>query len=176
MAKLVHLPLNKIFVTNEQGKRFHPIRNIPHIHTGIDLRSNFENVYATQSGIVIFIGEVSGAGKTIALYNSYTKLVTIYMHLSKYFVNKDDIISDDQANSGFIIAVSGNNNGRADPHLHFEILHGNYVLGNGKSVKEQIYSSANGLGIDSQKIDPKDDTINSAPRLNPRQYLADFAI
>ena len=167
MAKLVHLPLNKIFVTNEQGKRFHPTRNIPHFHTWIDLRSNFENVYATQSGIVIFIGEVSGAGKTIALYNSYTKLVTIYMHLSKYFVNKDDIISDDQANSGFIIAVSGNNNGRADPHLHFEILHGNYVLGNGKSVKEQIYSSANGLGIDSQKIDSKDDTINSAPRLNP---------
>ena len=176
MAKLVHLPLNKIFVTNEQGKWFHPTRNIPHIHTGIDLRANFENVYATHSGTVIFIGEASGAGKTIALYNSYTKLVTIYMHLSKYIVNKDDSISEFQANSGFIIAVSGNNNGKADPHLHFEILHGNYALGNGEMVWEQINSSANGLGIDPQKIDPKDDTIYSAPRLNPRQYLADFAI
>ena len=174
--KLTHSPLSQNLVVNsEEGKRIHPNSKKLHTHTGIDLKASMNTlVCATHSGRVIKTSEIGGAGKTIAIYNETTGLLTLYEHLSDYDVIKGNIITEDQVKNGFVIGKSGNAGGALEPHLHFEVLDGKQLVEGYENNKKATYpiwqwieekAGSNNLGITS-----------SVPRLNPRPYLADLAI
>lgn len=85
-------------------------------HKGIDIGADFENVYASASGI--FIGPIynpGGYGTYVVVVHG-NNYVTLYGHLS----NGSLIKSGSYVNQGQVIAKSGNT-GNGVTHLHFEI-------------------------------------------------------
>jgi len=166
--QFTHRPLDSLFVTNEQGKRNHPTKKYEHIHTGIDFRSPVGTaVYATHKGRIIQSSIIGGGGYTVGIHDEESGLITLYEHLKENtLIAKNTVISEDQARDGFQIAESGDSGG-VDPHLHFEVLDGNQAVslgGSTRPIHQWINITSGSLGIKS-----------SAPRLNPRPYLATLA-
>ena len=176
--KITHLPLASTKVNNEQGLR--NLSGKPKIHDGIDLKAvEKTNVYATHSGKVIRVikdSDTAFYGNTVVLEHEETGMLTLYAHLDSFNVTVGQVITEDQAKNGFVIAKSGNTGGgqSTGPHLHLEILNGQQIVndGSGKTVLQTIKDSSSGLGIWGGG------SINkpSAPRLNPRPFLANYAI
>ncbi len=106
------------------GMRWHPILKIRRMHTGIDILVNTGTpVYATGDGVVAFVGRRGGYGKVVEIDHGFGYL-TLYAHLSKYFVRKGQKVK-----RGDKIALSGNT-GRLStgPHLHYEVRHNGIPL------------------------------------------------
>ncbi|MFW5748597.1 MAG: peptidoglycan DD-metalloendopeptidase family protein [Chloroflexota bacterium] len=85
-------------------------------HTGIDLAAPVGTpVYAANGGRVVFAGWNSfGYGYTIAIVHG--PFMTVYAHLSAYYVNCGQDIA-----AGTAIGEVGNTGNSSGPHLHFEI-------------------------------------------------------
>ena len=174
--KITHLPLSSTKVTNEQGLRLKS--GEPKIHDGIDLRASVgTDVYATHSGKIIKIAtDTKGYGNIVVLQHQETGMLTFYAHLDSFTdgLEVGSIITEDQAKNGFVIAKSGKTGPKGtEQHLHFEIMQGNYMLGSKQMVFESIRDAVSpSPGIDSTHKN----TDLSAPRLNPRPFLANYAI
>lgn len=99
------------------GYRTHPISGVKTFHNGIDIAaSTGTGVYAYASGTVIAVSQDNALGKYIAIDHG-NGLVTRYLHLSKFNVNKGDKVG-----TGDRIGSVGNTGYSTGSHLHFEVL------------------------------------------------------
>lgn len=113
------------YITSHQGWRFHPIKNEPKVHYGLDIGCPVgTEVNSIMAAKVI---EVSySADRGIFLTTEYKinrgafkdiVITTTYEHLSKTFVAKGQNIKKGEA-----IALSGNTGDSTGAHLHVEII------------------------------------------------------
>ncbi len=110
------LPAANNVITCKYGMRTHPITKKYKLHTGIDLRaSTGTKVYAANAGTVTTSGYSSAWGNYIII-NHGGGLTTLYAHLSRRNVSKDQKVKQ-----GTVIGLSGNTGYSTAPHLHFEI-------------------------------------------------------
>lgn len=104
-------------LTSGYGYRTHPISGVKTFHNGIDIAApTGTGVYAYASGTVISVSQNNTLGKYIAIDHG-NGLVTRYLHLSKFNVNKGDKVG-----TGDRIGSVGNTGYSTGPHLHFEVL------------------------------------------------------
>ena len=110
-------------VSSEFGWRIHPTLGYNKFHNGIDLASpSGTAIYAAYSGTVVAATYSSTMGNYVMI-NHGSGLYTIYMHASKLYVKKDDIVA-----RGDTIAAVGSTGRSTGPHLHFGVrLNGEYV-------------------------------------------------
>lgn len=111
----MHTPLKSLFVTSYNGWRTHPIMGQRMFHHGIDLRADFEPVYAVMDGIVQESGYNQRSGMYIRIVH-FSTLGSSYAHLSKIEVKTGQLVK-----AGDIIGISGNSGISTAPHLHFRI-------------------------------------------------------
>jgi murein DD-endopeptidase MepM/ murein hydrolase activator NlpD len=116
-------PVNSSF-GDRFGMRYHPILKSRRMHHGLDFLSNTgEEVIAPGNGVVTYIGNKGGYGKTIRINHGFG-YETIYAHLSKYKVKKGQKVK-----RGDVIALSGNSGSLSTgPHLHYEVRHNSVCL------------------------------------------------
>ena len=116
-------PVNSSF-GDRFGMRYHPILKRRRMHHGLDFLANTgEEVIAPGNGVVTYIGNKGGYGKTIRINHGFG-YETIYAHLSKYKVKKGQKIK-----RGDVIALSGNSGSLSTgPHLHYEVRHNSVCL------------------------------------------------
>lgn len=99
------------------GYRTHPISGVRTFHNGIDIAApTGTGVYAYASGTVISVSQDNTLGKYIAIDHG-NGLVTRYLHLSKFNVEKGDKVG-----TGDRIGSVGNTGYSTGSHLHFEVL------------------------------------------------------
>jgi murein DD-endopeptidase MepM/ murein hydrolase activator NlpD len=115
-SKIV-MPLhNEIQITSGFGIRTHPIFGTQKVHNGIDLKANYENVYAVLDGIVTASGwDPKGGGNYIKV-NHFNRFETSYLHLSEIYYRIGEKVK-----AGFIVGKSGNSGNSTGPHLHFSV-------------------------------------------------------
>ncbi|MBN1164962.1 MAG: M23 family metallopeptidase, partial [Candidatus Krumholzibacteriota bacterium] len=98
------------------GIRRHPRYRTREFHPGIDIKAKVgEDVLASASGTVSFVGRQRGFGKVIIIDHG-DRFSTVYAHLSVIHAEKDAVVSAGQCIGK--VGISGNSTG---PHLHFEI-------------------------------------------------------
>lgn len=86
------------------------------VHRGIDISApQGTDIYAAESGQVIFSGKISGYGKVIVIEHP-SGFITVYAHNSKNDVNAGDWVK-----RGDKIGEVGDTGRASVPHLHFEI-------------------------------------------------------
>lgn len=110
-------------VSSPFGWRIHPTLGYNKFHSGVDLASpSGTAIYAAYSGTVVAATYSSTMGNYVMI-NHGSGLYTIYMHASKLYVKKDDIVA-----RGDTIAAVGSTGRSTGPHLHFGVrLNGEYV-------------------------------------------------
>ncbi len=136
----IHTPLKLMFITSSFGVRKHPIDSVFKMHNGIDLKANYDRVYAIMNGEVKETGFDKERGKYMKVSHS-DRIETIYLHLSEIYYKKGE-----KVNAGFIIAKSGNTGKSTSPHLHFAIKeNGKYI--NPMSFLNQLIEINNILNI-----------------------------
>lgn len=100
------------------GLRRHPILGVRKFHHGIDLNCNTgTEVRSPGNGKVIAVERQAGFGLIVEIDHGFG-YKTIYAHLSKASVKKNDLVK-----RGQIIAKSGNSGLSSGPHLHYEVHH-----------------------------------------------------
>lgn len=106
------------------GYRLHPLRHIPHLHTGLDIDARYgAPVRATADGVVILSrNKNDGYGNQVEIdhHNGY---VTKYAHLSRIKVSLGQKVK-----RGQIIGYVGSTGISTGPHLHYEILYRNQKI------------------------------------------------
>lgn len=102
----------------------HPVTGKLTMHQGIDLRADFEPVYAVMDGVVEKVGYDNLSGFFIRLIHS-PFVSTSNAHLSEIKVKEGAIIK-----AGKVIGVSGNSGTSTGPHLHFRIQYINTSIKN----------------------------------------------
>lgn len=103
-------------VSSEFGWRIHPTLGVNKFHNGVDLASpTGTNIYAAYDGIVVAATYSKTMGNYVMI-NHGSGLYTIYMHASKLYVKKDDIVL-----RGNTIAAVGSTGRSTGPHLHFGV-------------------------------------------------------
>lgn len=105
----------RLFITSGFGERFHPILQNETLHTGIDLRANYEVVSSIANGIISVEGYDTRAGNYIVIQHG-NGIESIYCHLRKFFRKPGDLVF-----AGDSIAISGATGEVTAPHLHFAI-------------------------------------------------------
>lgn len=110
---LVALPLKRIRITSPYGVRRDPLnRQCQRMHSGLDLKARFEEVYSMLPGTVTAAAYSPTGGYYITV--NHGALVCSYLHLSKILVRQRQHVS-----AGQVIAISGNSGKRTTgPHLH----------------------------------------------------------
>lgn len=100
-------------------------------HLGTDYRARIGvKVKSTNSGKVVFAGNLFYTGKTVILDHGMG-IFTVYGHLSKLLVSVKEFVGKNT-----VIARSGNTGRSTGPHLHWGVkVNGNWV--NGNSLVEQ---------------------------------------
>ena len=73
-------------------------------------------IRATQTGVVIYVGEELKEFGTLLLLQHESEWVSAYAHLSEVLVKKGDTV-----NKGDAIAKVGDSGGLSQPQLHFEL-------------------------------------------------------
>ena len=136
---LLSAPLEYTRISSKfSNRRLHPITRKYRPHHGVDYAApTGTDVVATGDAIVTFAGRSGGAGKMIKLKHSVGKIVTKYLHLSKYGkgIKKGAFVVQGQK-----IGEVGNTGMSTGPHLDYRV----YI--NGKAVDP--------LGIDIPTLDP----------------------
>ena len=84
-SKIVMPIKNKITVTSPYGTRTHPIFGTKKMHNGIDLKANYENVYAVMDGIITSAGWDSKGGGNYIKVKHFNRFETSYLHLSEMY-------------------------------------------------------------------------------------------
>ena len=103
-------------LTSPYGYRTHPIFGDTRLHTGIDIGAGYGSaVYAADSGVVTYVGVMSGYGNVIVVDHG-GGLSTTYNHLSAYSVG-----SGQSVGRGSTIGAVGCSGYCTGPHLHFEV-------------------------------------------------------
>ncbi len=106
---------SKLVVTSPYGMRRHPVTGKMKLHAGIDLRANFEPVYAMLAGEVLNTGYEPKGGNFISLRHGNIKVN--YCHLSYIAIAKGDTVY-----AGQPIGISGNSGQHTTgPHLHLGV-------------------------------------------------------
>lgn len=110
-------------VSDDYGMRMHPTLFVQQFHNGVDLASpKGTAIYAAYDGIVIAADYSSTMGNYVMIDHG-GGLYTIYMHASKLYVKKDDVVA-----RGNTIAAVGSTGRSTGNHLHFSVrLNGEYV-------------------------------------------------
>ena len=68
LSKIVMPLAGKMAITSSYGTRIHPISGTRKMHSGIDLKAYYENVYAVMDGIVTAVGwDKRGGGNYIKI-------------------------------------------------------------------------------------------------------------
>jgi Membrane proteins related to metalloendopeptidases len=117
LRKNISMPLrNKITVTSPYGTRMHPIFGTPKMHSGIDLKANYEDVHAVLDGIITEAGWDSKGGGNYVKIKHFNRFETSYLHLSEIYYKVGE-----KVRAGFIIGKSGNTGNSTGPHLHFAV-------------------------------------------------------
>lgn len=110
-------------ISDEYGQRIHPTLGVQQFHNGVDFASpTGTSIYAAYDGVVVAATYSSTMGNYVMIDHG-SNLYTIYMHASKLYVSKDDVVS-----RGTTIAAVGSTGRSTGPHLHFSVrLNGEYV-------------------------------------------------
>ena len=110
---LVALPLKRIHINSPFGMRRDPMnRRNTRMHSGIDLRARYEEVYSMLPGVVTAAGFSTNGGYYVIV--NHGACVCSYLHLSKILVKRGERVA-----AGQVIAISGNTGKRTTgPHLH----------------------------------------------------------
>ena len=110
-------------ITSEFGWRRDPFTGLKAYHNGIDMAADDGTpIVAAYTGIVGEASYNSSMGNYIYLEHG-DGLRTIYLHASKLYVKKDDIVI-----KGEVIGAIGSTGRSTGPHLHFSVrLNGEYV-------------------------------------------------
>lgn len=114
-----------MLVTSPYGQRADPMQSgKTQVHHGIDIKTNKENVFATENnGVVIGVDHrtTTGGGKSVTVEYSRpdgSKTRVQYMHLSEIAVKKGDTV-----NAGQKLGVSGATGTRVTgEHLHLGVI------------------------------------------------------
>ena len=119
-VSLVAYPLKNIQVTSPFGMRRDPMSRKNHrMHSGLDLKARYEEVYSMLPGAVTATNYSQNGGYYITV--NHGSCVCSYLHLSKIAVNTGEHVS-----AGQKIAISGNTGKRTTgPHLHISCRWGN---------------------------------------------------
>ena len=105
----------KGWVSSGYGYRESPFTGIVSMHDGLDIVAHSgEPIYAPSDGVVTFVGQFPGYGKTIYIHHGFG-IETRYGHLSEIFVRIGQKIQ-----RGEKIAHIGNTGRSTGPHLHYE--------------------------------------------------------
>ena len=110
-------------VSDEYGMRIHPILKVQQFHNGVDFASpKGTAIYAAYDGKVAAAAYSSNMGNYVVIDHG-DGLFTIYMHASKLYVKKDQVVV-----KGEKIAAVGSTGRSTGNHLHFSVrLNGEYV-------------------------------------------------
>lgn len=110
------LPLNETYITSAYGKRKKTKGRGNDFHNGVDLKANYQDIWATGSGIVTFAGYMKSFGNIVVIDHGYG-IETKYAH------NSMTLVTEGQTVKRFdVIAISGNSGNSTGPHLHYEIV------------------------------------------------------
>lgn len=115
------LPLQHLSLTSGYGNRIHPVTGNVRFHSGIDLRSRQDTVFAVMPGCVQTVNYNPILGIHIILVNGDLKL--LFGHLSQVFVLHGDSIG-----AGTPIAITGSTGRVTGEHLHFSVSYRNKHL------------------------------------------------
>jgi murein DD-endopeptidase MepM/ murein hydrolase activator NlpD len=119
-----HFPLESYTrVSDDYGPRIHPILHVKQFHNGVDFAApKGTAIYAAYNGIVVAATYSSTMGNYVMIDHG-DGLYTIYMHASKLYVKKDDVVKKGQKIAG--VGSTGRSTGN---HLHFSVRkNGEYV-------------------------------------------------
>lgn len=106
------LPLKVLILTSGYGYRLHPVTGKYAFHSGIDLRANYDTVYAIASGTLnVGYSGVLGIYETV----NDSSLCCIYGHLSQVLAGNGYV------RAGTPIAITGASGRVTGPHLHLSI-------------------------------------------------------
>lgn len=115
---MLALPLKHLQVTSAFGNRLHPITLTYRHHDGVDLKANYDTVYA------IFDGRLTtNYDAKLGIYIRLTNgpVIITYGHLSQVLIT-------DSVSAGEAIAISGATGLVTGPHLHFAVqFNGHYT-------------------------------------------------
>ena len=119
-------------------RRLHPIKRVYRPHHGVDYAAPTGTpVVATGDGTVTFAARAGGAGKMVKVKHNVGRILTKYLHLSRY---GKGIRPGVKVKQGQVIGYVGNTGLSTGPHLDYRV----YI--NGKPVDP--------LGIDIPTLDP----------------------
>ena len=109
-----------------------------HSHNGIDLRANYQDVFATENhGKVVDTGyQKTGGNYVVVEYDRAdgAKWRVSYCHLDKIDVAKGDIVD-----AGKKLGLSGNSGNSTGPHLHLTVKYQDVGSGEFKTVDPLTY-------------------------------------
>lgn len=115
------LPLKRISLISPFGYRVHPLTGIYAMHAGVDLRANYDTIYAVLNSHVSAIGYNPVIGIFIKITNG--PFCITYGHLSQYFVTRGDSVL-----ASMPLGISGATGRVTGPHLHFAVqFRGHYI-------------------------------------------------
>ncbi len=107
-------PMYNPILTSKYGNRY--LKNSVKKHSGIDLYSKYNDVYASAFGRITLIARLHGYGNTIIIDHG-GGISTKYAHLSKITtIHGKKVVKGEKIG---IQGITGNTTGK---HLHFEII------------------------------------------------------
>lgn len=120
-------------------KRFHPVLKRYRAHLGVDYAApRGTKIYAAGDGVVSFVGNKGGYGKTVTIQHS-NGYMTLYAHLNGY---AKGIKKGKKVKKGQLIAYVGSTGLSTGPHLHLGLYkNGNAI--NPESVVKITKSELN---------------------------------
>jgi murein DD-endopeptidase MepM/ murein hydrolase activator NlpD len=107
-------PVPSRIITSGFGWRKFPQKKF---HEALDLKANYETVFAARKGQVIYAGWMGGYGNTVVILHD-SDYKTLYAHNSKIFVKPGNYVQTGQK-----ISRSGCTGYCFGPHVHFELIH-----------------------------------------------------
>ena len=115
-------PLDFVYISSHfNPNRMHPILHKIKAHNGVDYAAKRNTpVQASGDGIISFVGEKSGYGRTVEIKHG-GNIKTLYAHLER-FNSRAKVGS--KVKQGEIIAYVGDSGWATGPHLHFEFWQG----------------------------------------------------
>ena len=115
-------PLDFAYISSHfNPNRMHPILHKIKAHNGVDYAAKRNTpVQASGDGIISFVGEKSGYGRTVEIKHG-GNIKTLYAHLER-FNSRAKVGS--KVKQGEIIAYVGDSGWATGPHLHFEFWQG----------------------------------------------------
>lgn len=155
---LLKTPIKVVRISSTFGYRdTHPVHGYGAMHKGVDFAAPVGTpIYAAGSGIVEFIGWVSGYGRIVVIKHN-TNLSTAYAHASKFANGLKKGTSVRQGDTIAFVGTSGNVTGS---HLHFEVRE------NGKQINPANFKSTPSIQLTGMELAKFNKFKNQISRLN----------